>query len=76
MSSHDTQEALSLLRKHTRDELGAILEVASQTFDKTVNSFMSESYRGLRKAMNLIDDEKDHIKKVKRIGTLWSCSSR
>ena len=70
MSSHDTQEALSLLRKHTRDELGAILEVASQTFDKTVNSFMSESYRGLRKAMNLIDDEKDHIKKVKRIGTL------
>lgn len=70
MSSHDTQEALSLLRKHTRDELGAILEVASQTFDKTVNSFMSESYRGLRKTMNLIDDEKDHIKKVKRIGTL------
>ena len=70
MSSHDTQEALSLLRKHTRDELGAILEVAPQTFDKTVNSFMSESYRGLRKAMNLIDDEKDHIKKVKRIGTL------
>ena len=70
MSSHDTQEALSLLRKHTRDELGAILEVASQTFDKTVNSFMSESYRGLRKAMNLIDDEKDHTKKVKRIGTL------
>ena len=70
MSSHDTQEALSLLRKHTRDELGAILEVASQTFDKTVNSFMSESYRGLRKAMNLIDDEKDHIKKVERIGTL------
>ena len=70
MSSHDTQEALSLLRKHTRDELGAILEVASQTFDKTVNSFMSESYRELRKAMNLIDDEKDHIKKVKRIGTL------
>ncbi len=70
MSSHDTQEALSLLRKHTRDELGSILEVASQTFDKTVNSFMSESYRGLRKAMNLIDDEKDHIKKVKRIGTL------
>lgn len=70
MSSHDTQEALSLLRKHTRDELGAILEVASQTFDKTVNSFMSESYRGLRKAMNLIDDGKDHIKKVKRIGTL------
>lgn len=70
MSSHDTQEALSLLRKHTRDELGAILEVASQTFDKTVNSFMSESYRGLRKAMNFIDDEKDHIKKVKRIGTL------
>lgn len=70
MSSHDTQEALSLLRKHTRDELGAILEVASQTFDKTVNSFMSESYRGLRKAMNLIDDEKDHIKKVKHIGTL------
>ena len=70
MSSHDTQEALSLLRKHTRDELGAILEVASQTFDKTVNSFMSESYGGLRKAMNLIDDEKDHIKKVKRIGTL------
>ena len=70
MSSHDTQEALSLLRKHTRDELGDILEVASQTFDKTVNSFMSESYRGLRKAMNLIDDEKDHIKKVKRIGTL------
>ena len=70
MSSHDTQEALSLLRKHTREELGAILEVASQSFEKTVNSFIDESYRGLRKAMNLIDDEKDHIKKVKRIGTL------
>lgn len=70
MSSHDSNEALSLLRKHTREELSAIMDVASQTFEKTVNSFMSESYRGLRKAMNNIEDEKDHIKKVKRIGTL------
>ena len=70
MSSHDPNEALSLLRKHTREELSSILEVAAQTFEKTVNSFMSESYRGLRKAMNNIEDEKVHIKKVKRIGTL------
>lgn len=70
MSSHDSNEALSLLRKHTREELSNILEIAAQTFEKTINSFMSESYRGLRKAMNNIEDEKDHIKKVKRIGTL------
>ena len=70
MSTHDTDEALTLLRKHTREELSGILDTATNTFDHTVTAFMSESYRGLRKTMNRIDDEKIHLKQVKRIGTL------
>ena len=70
MSTHDTEEALTLLRKHTREELSGILDTAANTFDHTVTAFMSESYRGLRKTMNRIDDEKIHLKQVKRIGTL------
>lgn len=59
-----------MLRKHTREELSGILDTAANTFDHTVTAFMSESYRGLRKTMNRIDDEKIHLKQVKRIGTL------
>ena len=65
MSTHDTEEALTLLRKHTREELSGILDTAANTFDHTVTAFMSESYRGLRKTMNRIDDEKIHLKQVK-----------
>ena len=61
MSTHDTEEALTLLRKHTREELSGILDTAANTFDHTVTAFMSESYRGLRKTMNRIDDEKIHL---------------
>lgn len=76
MSTHDTDEALTLLRKHTREELSGILDTAANTFDHTVTAFMSESYRGLRKTMNRIDDEKIHLKQVKRIGTLGVSTPR
>ena len=70
LAARNPAEALVLLRQHTREELSGLLTFASDTFYQTVNGFMNESYRTLRKAMNNVIDEKKHIKQIKRVGTL------
>lgn len=70
MNPHNGEEALNLLREYSRQELQQILQFASVSYEKTVAAFMSENYRGLRKSMNHLDDEKQVLKQVKRIGTL------
>lgn len=70
MATQNSDETLTLLRLHTREELSGILCFAGETFDLTINAFMNESYRKLRKAMNQVEDEKKRIKQIKRIGTL------
>ena len=69
-SSH---EALSLMRKHTREELGKVLEYAEQNFELTVTSFLHENLRGLRRAMGSTKFEKQLIKQMKRTGTVAMC---
>lgn len=70
LKTNDTNEVLELLRTHTREELGKVLEYTEENFDRTVNSFMNESLRGLRKAMGATKFEKSQIKQMKRVGTV------
>ncbi len=70
MNPQNSSEALYILRKYSREEWKVILEFAAVSYTKTVNAFMDENYRVLRKSMNHLEDEKQYLKQVKRIGTL------
>ena len=73
MQTSDSEEALQLMRKHTREELGKVLEYAETNFELTVNSFIHENLRGLRRAMGATKFEKQLIKQMKRTGTVAMC---
>lgn len=73
MQATSSHEALSLMRKHTREELGKVLEYAEQNFELTVTSFLHENLRGLRRAMGSTKFEKQLIKQMKRTGTVAMC---
>lgn len=48
MQTTNSEEALQLMRKHTREELSRILEYAETNFELTVTSFLHENLRGLQ----------------------------
>ena len=73
MQSTDNMEILELLRTHTREELGKILEFTEDNFERTVTAFLHENLRGLRRAMGFVKFEKQLIKQMKRTGTLAMC---
>lgn len=73
MQSTDSNEALQLMRQHTREELAKVLEYAETNFELTVNSFIHENLRGLRRAMGSTKFEKQLIKQMKRTGTVAMC---
>ena len=73
MQSTDNMEILELLRKHTREELGKILEFTEDNFERTVTAFLHENLRGLPRAMGSVKFEKQLIKQMKRTGTLAMC---
>ena len=73
MRSTDSNQALNLMRVLTREELNKVLLYAEENFDRTVNSFISENLRGLRKAMGASKFEKQLLKQMKRTGTLAMC---
>ncbi len=73
MKSTDSNEALQLMRQHTREELSKVLEYAEQNFELTVTSFIHENLRGLRRAMGATKFEKQLIKQMKRTGTVAMC---
>lgn len=66
----DSHEALSLFRKHSREELNAVLLFAADALDRSVHGFMNENLRELRKVLNEVEEKKVHLKQVKRVGTL------
>jgi hypothetical protein len=66
----DSREALTLFRKHSREELYKDLSFISQAFETAVNGFMHENQKDERKVLNDIEDMKTHLKQVKRVGTL------
>lgn len=73
MKSQDSDEALALMRNHTREELTKVLAYAEDTFERTVTSFIHENLRGLRRAMGSTKFEKQLIKQMKRTGTAAMC---
>lgn len=66
----DTREALALFRKHSRDELESDVRFAAEMFDRSVNGFMNENLRELKKVLAAVVEKKIHLKQVKRVGTL------
>ena len=66
MQTSDSEEALQLMRKHTREELCKVLEYAETNFELTVTSFIHENLRGLRRAMGSTKFEKQLVKQMKR----------
>ncbi len=70
MKSTNNDETLELMRQHTREELTKVLEYAENNFSLTVNSFLHENLRGLRRAMGAVKFEKVLIKQMKRSGTV------
>lgn len=73
MQTTDSDTALDLMRRHTREELGKVLEYAEQNFELTVTAFLHENLRGLRRAMGTTKFEKQLIKQMKRTGTVAMC---
>lgn len=73
MRSTDSNQALNLMRILTREELNKVLLYAEENFARTVNSFINENLRGLRKAMGASKFEKQLLKQMKRTGTLAMC---
>lgn len=73
LASNDNEETLSLLRIQTREELGKILETSQRVYTLTVDSFLNENRRGLRKATGEIKFQKQQIKQLKRDGTMVIC---
>ena len=73
MKSANSDEALQLMRQHTREELSKVLEYAENNFELTVTSFLHENLRGLRRAMGSTKFEKQLIKQMKRTGTVAMC---
>lgn len=69
MQSTDTNEALNLLRIHTRDELTKVLGFAEENFNLIITSFFNENLRGLRKASGSIKFAKQLLKQMRRVGT-------
>ena len=66
----DKREALSLFREHSREELCNVLNFASDVIGRSVYSFMDENLRELRKIIGELEEEKNYLKQVKRVGTL------
>ncbi|MDO4164010.1 MAG: inorganic phosphate transporter [Bacteroides sp.] len=73
MQSTNTDEILTLLRQHTREELVKVLEFTEENFERTSTSFLHENLRGLRRSMGSVKFEKQLLKQMKRNGTLAMC---
>ena len=70
LKTADKTEVLSLLRKHTGEELTKVLDFVIENFERTATSFLHENLRGLRRATGAVKFEKQLIKEMKRTGTL------
>lgn len=66
----DPREALSLFREHSREELQADLVFTADMFARSVNGFMDENLKELKKVLAAVAEKKVHLKQVKRVGTL------
>ena len=63
-------EALNLFRQHSREELKGDLQFAAEALKNAVEGFTHENLKELRHVMAAIEEKKEHLKQVKRVGTL------
>ncbi len=73
LQTENPDDALELMRSHTREQLSKVLQYAEETFERTSTSFLEENLRGLRRAMGTTKFEKQLIKQMKRTGTVAIC---
>jgi Na+/phosphate symporter len=70
LSSDDSDEALTLLRKYSKENAIETLQYVSERYAQVINAFCNEELKILRNLSGKIDSHKDDVKKIKRLGTL------
>lgn len=70
LSSDDSDEALTLLRKYSKENAIETLQYISERYAQVINAFCNEELKILRNLSGKIDSHKDDVKKIKRLGTL------
>jgi len=70
LSSDNSDEALVLLRKYSKENAIETLQYVSERYTQVIEAFCKEELKTLRNLSGKIDSHKDDVKKIKRLGTL------
>lgn len=70
LKTTDSDEALVLLQQRSRDDNMAMLDYVRANYWDTIDSFCREDLRSLRKITSSVQQKKEDIKNVIRMGTL------
>jgi small-conductance mechanosensitive channel len=70
LSSDNSDEALVLLRKYSKENALETLQYVSERYTQVIDAFCKEELKTLRNLSGKIDSHKDDVKKIKRLGTL------
>lgn len=70
LKTTDTDEALVLLQQRSRDDNVNMLDYVKTNYWETIDSFCREDLRSLRKITSSVQQKKEDIKNVIRMGTL------
>ncbi|MDD4637898.1 MAG: inorganic phosphate transporter, partial [Bacteroidales bacterium] len=68
--SNTTKDPLTAFREYTYKQIDKLMGFSIETFDLTISSFIKENLRGLRQASGKIKFAKQHMKQVRRVGTI------
>jgi phosphate/sulfate permease len=70
LKTTNTDEALTLLQEHSRNDNTSVLDFVKTNYWETVDSFCREDLRSLRKINSAVQQKKEDIKNIIRMGTL------
>lgn len=70
LNGDTSDDTLSLLRRHTREELEKVLAFTEESYEYTIAAFFEENLRRLRKSKGKIKFEKQMVKQMRRVGTI------
>lgn len=70
LGTTDTDEALVLLQQHAREDITDTLQFLMTNYRDTIESFCEENLRALRALRTRVDNKKDDMKNMIRMGTL------
>lgn len=68
--SNSSKDPLTAFREYTYLQIDKLMGFSIETFDLTISSFIKENLRGLRQASGKIKFAKQHMKQVRRVGTV------